>query len=274
MKCPYCETENPDDAQECSNCAADLGSLFKGTPPPESYAPTMMTSSAEVAAMLAAARGESEPEPETSPEPPPDYAAPTMMTSSAEIASMLASARGETPAGAEMPEAPMEETPAEVFPMDEPAVEEPMMEAPAVEEAPMEISEVPMGDPGAYAPTMISAVPDEVAEVIAAAKASEQAVEVPAEEPAAPTFVGIPDPLGVSDSGKFIAPEPEPVIPPPPAYQEPAITPPPASTPDAPKKDDTRKWWIIGGVGCVTLCCLCSFVGIAINVFNAVMSSR
>lgn len=262
MKCPYCETENPDDAQECSNCAADLGSLFKGTPPPESYAPTMMTSSAEVAAMLAAARGESEPEPETSPEPPPDYAAPTMMTSSAEIASMLASARGETPAEAEMPEAPMEETPAEVFPM----------EAPAVEEAPMEISEVPMGDPGAYAPTMISAVPDEVAEAIAAAKASEQAVEVPAEEPAAPTFVGIPDPLGLSDSGKFSAPEPEPVIPPPPAYQEPAITPPPASTPDAPK--DNRKIWIIGGVvGCaVILCCVCMLAFVLVPLITNAQS--
>ncbi|HNB54730.1 MAG TPA: zinc-ribbon domain-containing protein, partial [Anaerolineales bacterium] len=127
MKCPYCGTENPDDAQECSNCSADLGSLFKGTPPPESYAPTMMTSSAEVAAMLAAARGEheapaepveessespaepAEPEEPVQPEevpPSPDYAAPTMMTSSAEVAAMLAEARGEPEPEPETPPAP------------------------------------------------------------------------------------------------------------------------------------------------------------------------
>lgn len=287
MKCPYCETENPDDAQECSNCSADFSTLFKGTPPPESYAPTMMTSSAEVAAMLAAARGESAPEPVAEPveEPPvPDYSAPTMMTSSAEVAAMLAAAQaspasvdesdaGETPEEvapfAEMPveEVPMEEVPMELPDMpeeDSPIEETPLEEVP-LEEVPM--GEVPMGEPSAYAPTMISAIPDEVAEVLAAAQAEKMAVE----EPAAPTFVGIPDPLGVTDSGKISAPapDPEPVSPPQPVYHEPVSSPAAAPvTPEAPK--DNRKIWMIGGaVGCVViLCCMCMLAFIVVPLIS------
>ncbi|NUM46283.1 MAG: hypothetical protein HUU38_16390 [Anaerolineales bacterium] len=108
---------------------------------------------------------------------------------------------------------------------------------------------------------------DEVAEVLAAAQAEKMAVE----EPAAPTFVGIPDPLGVTDSGKISAPapDPEPVSPPQPVYHEP-VSPPAAApvTPEAPK--DNRKIWMIGGaVGCVViLCCMCMLAFIVVPLIS------
>lgn len=256
MNCPFCGTENPDDAQECSNCSADLGSLFKGTPPPESYAPTMMTSSAEIASMLAAAREESPAEPETPAEP--EISDPSLE------------------------EVPMEEIPVEDVPMDE-APADLFGEAP-VEEVPME--EVPMAMPeppaieaaSPYAPTMISSMPPEVSEALAAAQAEQmpeeapvemaESVELAAEEPAAPTFVGIPDPLGMSDSSQI--PAAEPVPPHIPAYNEPVITPTPVApsdTPEAPK--DNKRWWIIGGIGClVIMCCVCVILPAVFYLIN------
>ncbi|GAB4581491.1 MAG: hypothetical protein Fur0022_42380 [Anaerolineales bacterium] len=274
MKCPYCGTENAEDAQECSNCSADLASLPKGPPPAESLAPTMMTSSAEVAAMLAAARGETE-APSEPAEPTADYTAPTIMTSSAEVAAMLAAAQeekmGEESAA---PAWDMVETPVEV-PMEEVPMGEVSMDMPErePEELPLEevpMGEVPMGDNSTYAPTMISAVPAEVAEVIAAAQA-EKAVE----EPAAPTYVGIPDPLGVTDSGQIPVPEPTPT-PPTPSYSEPVgmsspPAQPPISTPEAPK--DNKRMWIIGGVTCLVLCCLCSLLAVVVNLIPVIMEA-
>lgn len=294
MNCPYCGTENPDDAQECSNCSADLSSLFKGAPPPESYAPTMMTSSAEVASMLAAARGESSSDPETPAEPEepaaPDYAAPTMMTSSAEVSAMLAEARGETPAEPEASEPLLEEVPMGEVPMDEVPVEEyaemPAEEAPMEEvpmgEAPMDMPEPPaLEEASPYAPTMISSMPAEVSEALAAAQAGKMAEEAPVEmeemtetpaepeEPAAPTFVGIPDPLGMSDAPPLSPAEPAP--PHIPAYNEPVITPTPVAPSDAsePPKDNKNKWLIGGAIGCVVImCCVCVVIPAVMFLIN------
>lgn len=278
MKCPYCGTENPEDAQECSNCSADLASLPKGAPPLESLAPTMMTTSAEVAAMLAAARETSTPPPEPSGEPaesapPPDSTAPTIMTSSVEIAAMLSETRtdpevqpGEGDGEAPLP-APTDDLSLDVLPVET----QPEEDLP-LEELPMGLSEAPMGDSQAYAPTMISRVPDEVAEVVAAVQAGKIAEEARAEEPVAElapaTMVGIPDPLGVTDSGKFPASEHEPASPPTPVYPEPASTP---VAPETPK--DNRRMWIIGGVSCLGLCCLCSLGVAVVNILPALMES-
>ena len=262
IECPYCGTENPADAKECHNCFADLTSLTSGkepvpsgsdptltgssavaessAPPPESIAPTMISSSAEVATMLAAAKGseESEPQPvaeETPTEAPaseepepieetpatPDYAAPTMMSSSAEFAAMLAGAEAEGEAASE-PESPSEpetgsEPPAEV-PLEIVESESPPMDTPS---------------PELYAPTLIS----------------------------------IPDPLGSMDSDEPPAPQeesqPEPKFKeiPTPLFNErvdvsTSSTPSPSTSETSPKKDN-RLLYALAGCGCLSFACIC-----------------
>jgi hypothetical protein len=235
----------------------------------------MMTSGAEVEAMLAAARAERESPSETPvepDEPTPDYAAPTMMTSGAEVEAMLHEARATADAQPEKPASSETDTPDEtsavkVFPLEEAPLEEVPMDLFSTDEGPVDMPEPVSEPPSPYDPTMISALPDEVAEAIAAAKLGEYAAE-PLDEPLAepPTpFSDFPDPLGMSDSEGFPASDAEPVNPPPPpVYHEPAAPPPP----EAPK--DNRKWWIIGGVGCVGLCCLCSLVVVVVNLIPVI----
>lgn len=159
-----------------------------------------------------------------------------------------------------------------------------------MEEVPMEMPEpAAIEEASPYAPTMISSTPAEVSEIIAAAQAAKMEEETPVEmeasaevadetpaeleEPSAPTFVGIPDPLGMSESAQI--PSSEPAPPHIPAYNEPVIIPTPTTSSDAPEAPkDNRRIWIIGGVGCIALCCLCSLTVVAINVFTTILNSR
>jgi hypothetical protein len=267
MNCPYCGTENPADAKDCSNCSADLTSLPKSTPPPESTAPTMMSSAAEVAAMLAAKAeqetgGDSEPGLQSEASEEASAFAPTMVSAiPTEVAAAIAAQASEASS-------------------EEPADEEPAEEqiAPDLEPLEMEVevseSEVPSSS---FEPTMISTPPEEVAAVIAAVKAQstgETEKAEPEPEAAAPTMAGIPDPLGIADVEEALPPAFKET--PTPFFNEPVEIPPipepPSSSPNVsvPSSEtpagDNRRMWIIGGIGgCLVLCCLCSLVVVAVS---------
>ena len=251
MNCLYCGTENPADAKDCSNCSADLTSLPTGTPPPESTAPTMMSSSAEVAAMLAAAKADKEAdETSSAPEAEPETSAvPT------EVAAAIAAAKAS--------EASSEESDEEEMPPD--------LEPVAMETETPEV-EVP---PASLDPTMISAPPEEVAAVIAAVKAQrskEERAEAEPEIAAGPTLVGIPDPLGMVEGEENVTPVFKET--PTPFFNEPVQAPPISEPSVSPSADapagDNRRMWIIGGIGgCLLFCCLCSLVAVAVSYLPA-----
>jgi hypothetical protein len=250
INCPYCGTENPADANECHNCSGDLTSLAaenaspplesdtlaeSSSPLPESTAPTMISSSAEVAAMLSGDEADKEPaseaevpsapeaasdegefsetpKEESPAEVTPDYAAPTMMSSSEEVAEML------TGAGAE------KEAPSEPEPDAEAPQEETLAPEPADEVSPETVEED--STPRKSPPPDLNA----------------------------PTLIGIPDPLG-SMSEEPPATKEEEL--PEPEFDETSISSPSTDTP--PKKDN-RWLYVLAGCGCLSIICVCVVV--------------